>query len=68
MRLSKLDLLFQLDMQLVKVDSEVASSGGGSEVLFGVNSDVYMVLLVFKEGKCTSGGIWFIVVSELRKG
>ena len=41
-RLSKLNLLFQLDMQLVKVNSEVVSSRG-SEVLLGVDRDVQMV-------------------------
>ena len=43
LRLSELDLLFQIDMQLVKVNSEVVSSRG-SEVSFGVNRDVQVVL------------------------
>ena len=44
-RLSKLYLLFQLNMQLVKVNSEVTSLRG-SEVSFRVNSDVWVVSFV----------------------
>ena len=37
-RLSELDLLFQFDMQQVKVNSKVTSSRG-SNVLFGMDSE-----------------------------
>ena len=49
-RLSEFHLLFQLDMQLVKVTSKVMSSGG-SKVLFRVNSDVQVVFFFAKKGK-----------------
>ena len=66
-RLSKLDLLFQLDVQLVKVNSEVTSSRG-SKVSFRVNRDVRVVSFVCKERRDTSGSIWCIVVGKFGKG
>ena len=45
---SELDLLFQLNMQLVKVNSEVTSSRG-SKVLFRVDRGVQVVSFVHKE-------------------
>jgi len=47
-RLSKPGLLFQLNMQLVKVNSEVTSSRG-SKVLFRVDRGVQVVSFVHKE-------------------
>ena len=47
-RLSELDLLFQLDMQLVKVNSEVVRSRG-SKVSFGMDRDVWVVSFVHEE-------------------
>ena len=49
-RLSKLDLLFQLDMQLLKVNSKVRSLRG-SKVSLGMDRDVWMVSLFVKKGK-----------------
>ena len=49
MRLSEYDLLFQLDVQLVKVNSKVMSFRG-SEVSFRVDRDVQVVSFVRKEG------------------
>jgi len=62
-RLSEFDLLFQLDMQLVKVNSEVMSLRG-SEVSFRVDSDVRMVSFVREERRDTCGSVWGIVVGE----
>jgi len=47
-RLSELDLLLQLNIQLVKVNSEVMSLGG-CEASFRVNSDVWVVSFICKE-------------------
>ena len=49
LKLSKFNLLFQVDMQLVKVNSK-AMNLRGSEVLFGVDRDVQVVSFVCKEG------------------
>jgi len=49
-RLGELDFLFQLDMQLVKVNSEVVSSRG-SEVSLGMDRDVQWYPLFVKKGK-----------------
>ena len=49
-RLSGLDLFFQFNMQLVKVNSEVMSSRG-SEVSFRLNRDVRVVSFVTKKGE-----------------
>jgi len=63
LRLSEFDLLFQLDMQLVKVNSKVTSSRG-SEVSFRVDSDVRVVSFVHEERQDTCGSVRGIVVGE----
>ena len=66
-RLSKLDLFFQLNMQLVKVNSKVVSLRG-SKVSFGVNRNVWVVSFVRKETQDTSCSIGCIVVGKFGKG
>ena len=66
-RLSKLDLLFQLDMQLAMVNSEVTSSRA-SEVSFRMDRDVRVVSFVRKERRDTCGSVRCIVVGKFGEG
>jgi len=61
------DLLFQLNMQLVKVNSKVTRSRG-SEVSFRVNRDVQVVPFVHEERQDTGCSVQCIVVDEFSKG
>ena len=61
------DLLSELGVKFVEVDSVVASSSGG-EVPLGVDGDGGVVALVREERGYTGGCGWGIVVRELRQG
>jgi len=64
---SEIDLLFQLNMQLVKVNSKVMSLRG-SKVSFGMDRDVWVVSFVHEERQDTGCSVWCIVVGEFGKG
>ena len=66
LRLSGFNVLFQFLVKLVKVDCEGTGSGR-SNVLFGVNCEVWMVPFIREERRDTSGSAWGIIISEFRK-
>ena len=53
-------------MKLVKVDCE-GSGSGRSEVLFGMNREVWVVPFVQEERQDTSGSAWTVIISKFRK-
>ena len=57
-------MLLELLVWLVKVCHKVPCACGG-EITLGVNYEVWMEILVGKEGCNAGGGTWSIVVSEL---
>jgi len=60
-------VLLELLVKLIEVSDKVLGTSQ-SEVVLGVNSDVWVVTLVGIEGHNTGGRTWRIVVCELGKG